>query len=109
MTRILLTAFLFISLLTVSCQKCQQCSYTWTKVEIISTENIERNGIAMKVIKYTAKFGPEHLYFSQIFAINNNTAYALTFNAEKAKQEKYNDIEEAVLASFKLMVQIYNK
>ncbi len=41
MTRILLAAFLGVTLLTSSCQKCQQCSYTYTKIEIISTENGE--------------------------------------------------------------------
>ena len=41
MTRILLASILCVAFLTVGCQKCQQCSYTYTKIEIISTENGE--------------------------------------------------------------------
>lgn len=41
MTRILFSSVLFVMLLTTSCQKCQQCAYTYTKIEIVSTPNGE--------------------------------------------------------------------
>jgi len=41
MTRILFFAVLFGMLLTTSCQKCQQCSYSYTRIEIQSTPNGE--------------------------------------------------------------------
>ena len=41
MTRILFSSILFAILLTSGCQKCQQCSYSYTKIEIESTPNGE--------------------------------------------------------------------
>ncbi|MFK8045132.1 MAG: hypothetical protein AB8B72_06540 [Crocinitomicaceae bacterium] len=41
MTRILFSTVLFVILSTTSCQKCQQCSYTYTRIEIQSTPNGE--------------------------------------------------------------------
>ncbi|MFK8039026.1 MAG: hypothetical protein AB8B74_12095 [Crocinitomicaceae bacterium] len=41
MTRILFSSILFMMLLTSSCQKCKQCSYSYTKIEIVSSPNGE--------------------------------------------------------------------
>ena len=41
MTRILFSGLIFSILLTSGCQKCQQCTYSYTRIDIISTPNGE--------------------------------------------------------------------
>lgn len=76
---------------------------TFPMLEIISTEDMKSNGLEMKRLTYTATFGEDVLYFAQVYTVHNNMAYVLTFNSEKDKFENFQDIEDTIFKSFKIM------
>lgn len=76
---------------------------TFPMLEIISTEDFENNGVAMKRLTYNATFGADVLYFSQAYTVYNNIAYVLTFNSEGEKYKSFQNIEDAIFKSFKIL------
>lgn len=92
-----------LSLDAYAASSAQMLKLAFQKFKILSTNDILRDDIPMKHITYTAKFGEENLYFSQLYSISNNVVYILTFTSEKKKQKAYSKIEKEILDSFKLI------
>lgn len=76
---------------------------TFQKLKIISVKDITVNNIKMKKLNYTAKFGDDLLYFSQLYGIKDNIVYILTFTTEKKKEKKFKVSENEIMANFKLI------
>lgn len=76
---------------------------TFPELSIIGTKDLEKNGIAMKELSYTAKFGEDVLYFTQVYAVFQNIAYVLTFTSEKEKHQNFKTTEEEIFNSFKIL------
>lgn len=76
---------------------------TFPLLEIISSEDFQNDGLAMKRLTYTATFGEDVLYFAQVYTVFDNMAYVLTFNSEKDKFKSFQDIEDTIFKSFKIL------
>lgn len=68
----------------------------------ISKKNIELNGKEAKKIIWSADLGGGIvLKFKQLFLINNETAYILTYTASMAEYDIYDKVSDKIFNSFK--------
>lgn len=73
-----------------------------TDSEILSSEQFNRDGQEFQKIQYTAKQGIFKLKFQQYYIIKNEKAYVLTFTCIADEFEKYHQIGEKIMDSFRI-------